>query len=100
MHSGFNSNICKEMSVEGKKIFIPLKMAKFKISIQSKHNQSHLLFVLLRETVQVYANFKNSTSMVIQENIIHEAHKNRMLPNRGNHINARLKMFSFKSSWL
>jgi len=42
----------------GKKIFIPLKMTKIKLSIQSKHNQSYLLIVLLRETEEVYVNFQ------------------------------------------
>jgi len=58
MHVGFISNIYKEMSVDGEKIFIPLKMTKIKLSIQSKHNQSHLLTVLLRETQQGYFNFQ------------------------------------------
>jgi hypothetical protein len=58
MHAGFISSIYEEMPLDGKKIFIPLKMTKIKLSIQSKHNQSHLLFVLLRDTEQVYANFK------------------------------------------
>jgi len=56
--NGFISNIYKEMSEDGKKIFIPLKMTKIKLSIQSKCNQSHLLIVLLRETEQVYVNFQ------------------------------------------
>jgi len=46
------------MSVDGKKIFIPLKITKIKLSIQSKHNQSHLVIELLRETEQVYVNFQ------------------------------------------
>jgi len=59
MHVGFIRNIYKKMSVDGeKKIFIPLKMTKIKLSIQSKYNQSHLLIVLLRETEQGYVNFK------------------------------------------
>jgi len=58
MHVGSISNIYKEMSVDGKKIFIPLKVTKIKLSIQSKHNQSHLLIVLLRETEEGYVNFQ------------------------------------------
>jgi hypothetical protein len=59
MHAGFISNTYEEMPLDGeKKIFIPLKMTKIKPSTQSKHNQSYLLIVLLRETEEVYVNFQ------------------------------------------
>jgi hypothetical protein len=48
----------KKCKWKEKKIFIPLRITNIKLSIQSKHNKSHLLFVLLSETEQVYANFK------------------------------------------
>jgi hypothetical protein len=63
MHAGLISNTYEEMPpLDGKKkkkkIFIPLKKTKIKLSLQSTHNQSYLLIVLLRETEQVYVNFQ------------------------------------------
>ena len=58
MHVGFISNIYEEIPLDGEKMFIPLKLTKNKLSIQSKHKQSHLLIVLLWETEQVYANIQ------------------------------------------